>query len=231
MATLAAVTEPAQTRSPRGEQTRAAIVDAALGLFRERGFDKTTMRAVADRAGVSLGNAYYYFGSKEHLVQAFYDQMQVEHRGAAERVLAREKTFARRLLGVLNAWVEVAAPFHEFAGKFFRNAAEPTSPLSPFSAESRPAREASVELFRQVVEGSDLKAPAVIRAELPELLWLLHMGVVLFWVHDSSTGQKRTRALIRKVVPLVDKLVKLTRLPGMRGAVADIVDLVHTVRG
>ena len=34
------------------------------------------MRAVADRAGVSLGNAYYYFGSKENLVQGFYDQMQ-----------------------------------------------------------------------------------------------------------------------------------------------------------
>ena len=235
MATLTTVTEPAHrsdpaNRSDRGEQTRAAIAAAAQELFLERGYDKTTMRAVADRAGVSLGNAYYYFASKEHLVQAFYDQVQVEHAAAAQDSLARSEKFADRLRDVLTSWVDVAEPFHGFAGKFFKVAAEPTSPLSPFSTESRGAREASIGLFRRVVDGSDLKVPAAIRAELPELLWLLQMGVVLFWVHDSSDGQKRTRALVRQVVPLVDKLVRLSRLPGMRGVVADVVDLIRSVR-
>ncbi len=63
----------------KGEQTRAAILDAALGLFEEAGYDATTMRAVAERAGVSVGNAYYYFDSKEHLIQGFYDRVSVEH--------------------------------------------------------------------------------------------------------------------------------------------------------
>ena len=214
----------------RGEQTRAAIAAAAQELFLERGYDRTTMRAVADRAGVSIGNAYYYFASKEHLVQAFYDQIQVAHAAAAEQPLASSDRFADRLRDVLTAWVDVAEPFHGFAGKFFKVAAEPTSPLSPFSSESRGARETSIELFRQVVDGSDLKAPAAIRAELPELLWLLQMGVVLFWVHDSSPGQKRTRALVRQVVPLVDKLVRLSRLPGMRSVVGDVVELIQSVR-
>lgn len=49
----------------RAGQTRSAIVTAALRLFRENGYDATTMRAVAAEAGVSTGNAYYYFGSKE----------------------------------------------------------------------------------------------------------------------------------------------------------------------
>ena len=217
-------------RSDRGEQTRAAIAAAAQELFLERGYDKTTMRAVADRAGVSIGNAYYYFASKEHLVQAFYDQVQVEHAAAAQDSLARSEKFADRLRDVLTSWVDVAEPFHGFAGKFFKVAAEPTSPLSPFSTESRAAREASIDLFRRVVDGSDLKVPAPIRAELPELLWLLQMGVVLFWVHDSSAGQKRTRALVRQVVPLVDKLVRMSRLPGMRGVVGDVVELIRSVR-
>ena len=235
MATLTTVTDAAHrsdpaNRSDRGEQTRTAIASAAQELFLERGYDKTTMRAVADRAGVSIGNAYYYFASKEHLVQAFYDQVQVEHAAAAEDSLARSEKFADRLREVLTAWVDVAQPFHGFAGQFFKVAAEPTSPLSPFSSESKGAREASIDLFRRVVDGSDLKVPAAIRAELPELLWLLQMGVVLFWVHDSSDGQKRTRALVRQVVPLVDKLVRLSRLPGMRGVVADVVALVRSVR-
>ena len=214
----------------RGEQTRAVIAAAAQELFLERGYDRTTMRAVADRAGVSIGNAYYYFASKEHLVQAFYDQIQVAHAAAAEQPLASSDRFADRLRDVLTAWVDVAEPFHGFAGKFFKVAAEPTSPLSPFSSESRGARETSIELFRQVVDGSDLKAPAAVRAELPELLWLLQMGVVLFWVHDSSPGQKRTRALVRQVAPLVDKLVRLSRLPGMRSVVGDVVELIQSVR-
>ena len=226
---MTTVPEPA-ARSPKAEQTRRGITNAAMVLFRERGYDKTTMRAIADEAGVSLGNAYYYFGGKEHLIQAFYDQVQVEHAAAAEGVLAGEKSFAPRLHGLLGAWVDISAPYHEFAGQFFKNAAEPTSPLSPFSPDSAPAREASIALFRRVVEDSDLKLAPALRRELPELLWLLHMGVVLFWVYDASPGQRRTRELVARAVPLVDRLARSTRLPVVRGVVDDMLELVGALR-
>jgi hypothetical protein len=56
------------------------------------------------------------------------------------------------------------------------------------------------------------------------------MGVVLFWVHDASDGQARTRVLVDRVVPLVDKLARMTRLPVVRGVVDDLVDLVVALR-
>lgn len=214
----------------KGEQTRELILSTALRLFREQGYGKTTMRAIATEAGVSVGNAYYYYSSKEHLMQAYYDHLQDQHREAAEPILESEKAFARRLAGVLHAWLEVSAPYHDFAGTLFKTAAEPRSPLSPFSTESRPAREASVETFRQVVTGSDLKVPAELRAELPELLWLLQLGVVLFWVHDDSEGLVRTKVLIDRGVPLVDRLLRLTRIPGVRGVVNDLVSLIRSIR-
>src|SRR3954447_21466484 len=136
-----------EPRSAKAAQTRRTILDAAMRLFRTNGYDGTTMRAIAAEAGVSVGNAYYYFGSKEHLVQAFYDQLQEEHAEAAARVLDGDRAFAARLEGVLLAWLDVAAPHHEFAGQFFRNAADPSSPLSPFSEESTAARDASIALF------------------------------------------------------------------------------------
>ena len=37
------------------------------------------MRAIAEKAGVSLGNAYHYFRSKEQLIQAFYHRTHEEH--------------------------------------------------------------------------------------------------------------------------------------------------------
>jgi AcrR family transcriptional regulator len=223
------VPEPA-ARSPKAEQTRRAIVDSALRLFRDKGYGKTTMRAIATEAGVSLGNAYYYFGSKEHLIQAFYDQMQEQHAEAAAVVLARESAFAPRLEGVLLAWLDVAEPSHEFAGQFFKNAADPASPLSPFSPESAPARDASIALFADLVEGADLKLAPALREELPQLLWLMQMGVVLFWVYDASPGQARSRMLVRKIVPVVDRLTRMSRLPVVRGVVDDVIGLVGALR-
>ena len=223
-------TTPPEGRSPKAEQTRQTIVDAATRLFRSSGYQRTTMRAIAAEAGVSLGNAYYYFGSKEHLIQAFYDQLQAEHAERADDVLARERRFSARLEGVLLTWLDVAAPHHEFAGQFFRNAADPTSPLSPFSAESAPARDASIALFARLLDDSDAKLAPGLRSELPELLWLLQMGVVLFWVYDASADQQRSRTLVRRVVPIVDRLVRLARLPVVRGVVDDVVGLVHELR-
>src|SRR5215470_5815351 len=80
--------EPAKTS--KGEQTRAVILETALEMFRERGYEETTMRAIAERADVSLGNAYYYFRSKEHLIQAFYNRLQEQHLAASAEMLETE---------------------------------------------------------------------------------------------------------------------------------------------
>lgn len=51
---------------------RAQILDAALGLFSERGFHGTSMPALAERAGIGAGTPYRHFESKEQLVNALY---------------------------------------------------------------------------------------------------------------------------------------------------------------
>ena len=210
----------------RGEQTRAQIVEAALRLFAERGYEGTTMRAIADEAHVAVGNAYYYFGSKEHLIQGFYDQMQRRHVAASEPVFAATTDFAARLSGVLHAWLDVAEPYHEFAAQFFKNAADPSSPLSPFSEGSAAAREAAVSVMRRAVDGADLGVDRELRTALPELLWLYQMGIVLFWVHDASTGARRTRMLIDRTVPLAERIIRLSRSRLLRGPTRDVVSLL-----
>jgi AcrR family transcriptional regulator len=214
----------------KAARTRQTIIDAALRLFRERGYDETTVRAIAAEAGVSVGNAYYYFRSKEHLIQAFYDRAQVEHAVAAAPVLRRETDLSRRMAGVIETWIDVMEPYRAFAGTFFKNAADPTSPLSPFSPESAPARNVSIDLWRRVVDGSDARIPKVLRAELPELLWLYLMGIVLYWVHDPTDRASRTRLLTQRTVPMVVRAIGLARLPVFRATVADLVDLLNELK-
>lgn len=214
----------------KSERTRTAIIDAALKLFRERGYDATTMRAIADEAGVSVGNAYYYFKSKEELVQGFYDRAQVDHEAAARAVLERETDLTARIVGVADAWLQTMDPYREFAGKFFKNAAEPSSPLSPFSPESSPARLAAIELWREVLAGSAARIPKKLEADLPELFWLYFMGIVLFWVYDPTTDASATRNVVARTAPLVVRSLTLTRLPLVRGMLDDIVGLISEVR-
>jgi AcrR family transcriptional regulator len=203
-------------KTAKGEQTRALILETALELFHERGYEETTMRAIAERAGVALGSAYYYFRSKEQLIQAFYGRTHQEHLADAEAVLRTERTLRDRLLGVMQAKLRTIEPYHRFAGILFRTAADPESPLNPFSEESLPARREATELFAEVVRGAeDKKLPKDLEAELPELLWTYHMGIVLFWIHDRSPGRVRTWRLMERTVDLVARLIGLSTLPLM----------------
>jgi AcrR family transcriptional regulator len=204
------------TKTRKSEETRARILEAALELFLERGYQETTMRAIAERAGVAVGNAYYYFESKEHLIQAFYARTHAEHVAASRDVLARAKSFSERLRGVMQAKIDTIEPYHRFAGILFRTAADPSSPLHPLSPESGPVREESTATFAQTLDGAGSRIPDDLRAELPRLLWLYHMGIILFWIHDTSPGRKRTRRLVDSTVGVIASLVALAGNPLLR---------------
>lgn len=216
--------------TPRSARTREAIVGAALELFRENGYERTTMRAVAARARVSVGNAYYYFSSKEELVQGFYDQLGEAHRAAARPQLRDGAGLGERLERTLQAWIDVAEPYHDFAGRFFAVAAQPDNPLSPFSAASHPARTAALEFYREVLAGSSTKVDPSLAAALPELLWLYHLGIVAFWVHDRSERADRTRLLAARTAPMVEQLARLSRLPIARPLARQAVELLGLLR-
>ncbi len=211
----------------KSEETRSLIVATAMRLFAENGYDRTTMRAIAAEAGVSVGNAYYYFASKDQLVQGLYDEIAKVHLTTSRQAIEGERDFSARLKTVLLTWLDVAEPYHRFGTQFFVNAADPDSPLSPFSDESTPARDASIGLMRDVIADSDAKLDPDLRDDLPDLLWLYQMGVVLFWVHDRSRGQKRSRVLVERTVPLIARLVGLSRLRILRPVSREIVSLIR----
>lgn len=217
--------EAAGTPSSKSEQTRALILETAMRLFRERGYDKTTMRAIAQEAGVSVGNAYYYFEGKEHLIQGFYDRIAAEHRQAVRGILERETDLEARLAGVLTAWLDIARPYHEFAVQFFKNAADPDSPLSPFSQESEHARELAIQVHREVLAGSRAKVPEELRDVLPELMWLSQMGLIMYWIFDRTENRERSYRLARRGARLTSRGVTLSRFRVLRPLVLEVHEL------
>jgi AcrR family transcriptional regulator len=214
----------------KGERTRSLILETALEMFGERGYEETTMRAIAEEAGVALGNTYYHFRSKEHLIQAYYERMHEIHMESCAELLNKERTLKGRLLGVMRQILEDMAPYHQFAGVLFKTAADPQSPLHPFSSESESTRRANIELFAEVVKGAKARIPSDLAVELPSLLWLYHMGIVLFWIHDDSNGQNRTRRLMEHTVDIVVRLIQLASLPPMRPLRKSVLKMLADLR-
>jgi AcrR family transcriptional regulator len=88
------MTEETQETSPekplsKGEQTRLAIIEAALALFREKGYHGTSMRQIATHADIALGGIYNHFASKDEIFAAVLDtyhpyRRMIPHLEAAE---------------------------------------------------------------------------------------------------------------------------------------------------
>ena len=218
-----------QPKTVKGEHSRAAIFDAALALFQERGYEATTMRAIAERAGVSLGSSYHYFASKEHLVLEFYRHTHQLHLAAIGPLLVRDRDLTARLRGVIRAVVVTCEPFHAFAGAIFSTVANPVSPLNPFGKESKALRDEVIGLYAEVVKGSDARLPDDIVAELPTMLWLYQMGILYFWIFDKSPGRLRTLEVIDQTTELMVRLLGLANLPVLRGSRQKILSLVRGV--
>lgn len=214
----------------KSEQTKQAITDVALRSFAERGYEGTTIRLIAAEAGVSVGNAYYYFPTKNHMVQELYVRVQAQHRMLAEPLLAERTDLAQRLEAVLLTGLDAIGPYHETAPGFLAAAIAPTSAVNPLSAESGEARDIVLGLFRELVEGSTTAVPAFLRERLPELLWFAYLGLAMFWVYDSSAGQSKTRRLVTRGVALFAVVLPLARLPFLRAPLIEALDIVAEAR-
>lgn len=69
----------------RAEATRQRLIDAAVGLFAERGYGETGLADILQRAGVTKGAFYYHFDSKDALAVAVIDHFQATIRDAFRR--------------------------------------------------------------------------------------------------------------------------------------------------
>jgi AcrR family transcriptional regulator len=211
-------------KSSKGEETRARILDAALQLFRENGFDRTGMRDVAERAGMSLGAAYHYFGSKDAIVFAYYEDVQREHERRVLAALPGTTDLEARLRVAFQAKLDIVADDRPLLRALLRYAADPAHPLSFLGAETRALRFHSIAIFAEAL--GDAKLPDDVLANAPTMLWGAHMAILLYFVTDGSEGAARTRRLADGAVALIVRALALTRIPIIRGLRRGLITLL-----
>lgn len=117
----AAQKKPA-TRAEQRERTRAAIIESAIRVFADVGYDATKTRTVAARAKANHGLVHYYFSSKlklwkaaiEHLFERARAEMAVDGNDGSD-----ENDDLSRLRGLIRRYVRFSAKYPEYARILF----------------------------------------------------------------------------------------------------------------
>lgn len=81
-----------------------------------------------------------------------------------------------------------------------------------------------------MLTGSKTRVPDDLHAELPNLLWLYHMGIILFWLHDRSPQRARTYRLIEHTVELIARVIGLATVPLLRPIRTRVLRLLTDLR-
>ena len=185
------------------------------------------MRDVAAAAGMSLGAAYHYFPSKDAIVLAYYDRISRNTPGASPpkppRQVARGTARSR-----LRSKLEILRDDRPLMGALLRFAGDPKHPLSFFGPATRQHRLESMAAFSVAV--GDERLPDDLARLAPVALWALHMGLLLFFLHDSSAGARRTAALTTGAIDLAVVAFKLARLPLLRSLRRRVVTLLDDAK-
>jgi AcrR family transcriptional regulator len=197
--------DPSRRTPPSGgrrafnkETTKSRIVAAALALFRIKGFDATTTKAIARKARIAEGTVFNYFPTKDDIALHFLEQ-EVEHAMATVRAnpRLRKAPLEERLFALVQAQLEFLAPHERFIGAAFVQALKPGSKLGLFSPAAQELQ------FRYLAFVQELVDDAIRRGELtaagwwtPHVFWIYYLGLLLYWLHDSSSGKQQTLAFL-----------------------------------
>jgi AcrR family transcriptional regulator len=93
--TAVAEAPAAEQAAPEPLSTRERILDVALDLFIEKGFDKTSLREIAEQLGVTKAALYYHFASKEDILRALHMRLHEFGLDALNELSEQEPTPAR----------------------------------------------------------------------------------------------------------------------------------------
>jgi len=93
--------EPNNRRQRKKEATKNKIIEVAVELFNQQGFELTTNQQIAERADVAIGTLYNYFETKELIVSAYIQEVGKDSVPLVDLILKEEPDTRARLLALL----------------------------------------------------------------------------------------------------------------------------------
>lgn len=206
--------------------TRDLLYQTALGLFRQKGLESTTMREIAKAAGMSLGSTYHYFPSKEAIVAEYYQEIQTAHRERVLQDLPKTKNLRERLALAFHSHTELIRQDRLVLGGILKFVGEPNHPLSVLGKGTADIQQQVLETYRLVLEN---QLPKDLMELAPQFLWTLHMGFILYFLYDDSPNQHKTTELIDSTLELITQFFTLNTNPMLQPFARPIRERINTI--
>jgi AcrR family transcriptional regulator len=199
-------------RAQNKEVTRERIVTAALGLFQSKGFDATTTKEIARKAGIAEGTVFNYFTTKDDIALHFFE-MEVDRAIETVRKKPRLRTapLDEKLFALVEAQLAYLAPYESFIGSAFLEALKPSSPLGVFSHKASALRHRYLGFVQELLEESvPKKNLAPISWWAPDAFWVFYLVILLFWLNDASPRKQNTLAFLDRTLKIGVSIIKRT---------------------
>jgi AcrR family transcriptional regulator len=203
-------------QTPQGAAARLSLYNTAIELIAERSYEATTLRDVADRAGVSVGLLYRYFPSKRAVILALYDELSAKY--AARAAEMKTGKWRDRFMFALTTSLQVLSPHRSTLAALVPvlvgDAKEGLfTPATAFS------RRRVHKIFHDAVTGATDAPRPEVTAALGGLLYLMHLAIILWWLLDKSPQQRATTSLLALVRQVLPACALTLRLPQARAFV------------
>jgi AcrR family transcriptional regulator len=174
-------------------ETRRRILDAAQDLFRTGGYEATTTRKIAERAGIGIATLFNYFPTKEAIVACLASTALNTAREKFDGESGKRASLAEDLFAFIACELRHLKPYRTFLTPVLETT------LSPLGNSRDPAhgdalRTAHLETVTRLAAlhgAGDAPTPVAL-----QLYWTLYTGVLAHWATDESPRQEDTLALL-----------------------------------
>ena len=188
------------------------------------------MRDIAKEAGISLGASYYYFKNKQELVLAFYADTQEAAETHYAETVQSSADFAEGLRGLFEYRLFLLEPYRSFLSVLTRHI-DPRQAISPFSHETADLRKRAIRMIEGLLKTAQKQPSETIAHHLSVAIWFFQIGLVFFWLNDTSKGQQQTRRLLDIGQNLIQLVIRMSRLSIFRPINRTMKEMMEIVEG
>jgi AcrR family transcriptional regulator len=213
---------PGQTA--QGAAAKDRLYDTAIRMVAERGYEATTLRDIADEAGVSAGLLYRYFPSKQAVTIALYDKLSADYARRGARMPSG--IWRDRFIFALETSLDVVKP-HRVALRALIPVLIGDPDDGIFAERTTFSRQRVQCVFEDAVAGSTDAPKDSLSKALGRLLYLLHLAVLLWWLLDRTPRQRATVGVIKLMQQVLPAAALALRLPLIRRFVVTMDELIR----
>jgi len=190
------------------EKTRRRLLEAAVDVITEKGFDKASMREIARRADVADATIYNYFSAKEKLLYGYCEFVQQQ---VMEDLMAIDDFHEYSLRDQLHQMTETKLakwlPAREFLQEVFSQTfAAPTTGHELLAETKALSKRMFVDLLDAAIEAGEIPEQPY-QDLLPTLYWDYQTAILVYWLKDTSDNFANTTKLVDQSNEIVSQLL------------------------